>query len=196
MNVKYELQRIANTILTYCYHVKGNGLAHGKLGLALFLFYYARSTGQQCYRQYAEELLYGIQKLSSTLPMDFADGLYGLVWTINHLEQEQMIAVPQTGSVNQNPQIMCNVKSSMEKMFAAEDKLDVATSCVEGEIKAYWRAILQCKTDVAPFPRAEQVCDYVDNVQKSLVLDRLVLDGGLAGLGLLLLEKYSDDDNN
>lgn len=189
MDTRYELRRIANTIMTYCYHVENNGLAHGKLGMALFLFHNARLADKLSYRRFAEELLLGIQKLAHTLPMSLENGILGLVWTVNQLEKEGLIEPPTEGSVGNNPQIMQRVNDAVQAVYSQLQQEEEMENNVITAVRNYWHGILCGKTVALSNLQEREIKEFVDKVQTSLELDRLCLDGGLVGLGMMIMGK-------
>lgn len=79
------LQSIANTLSLYAYHMQEAGLARGKAGVMLFLYAYARHSGQEYYNVFAGEMLDGQLKNARTLPLDFDNGLSGVGWCVDRL---------------------------------------------------------------------------------------------------------------
>jgi len=87
-----DLKQIADALLlrgSFCQDVS---LFYGKTGMCLFLFLYARRTGNPWYEDFAGRLLDDVcSHLSSSLPVSFADGLCGIGWSIEFLKQEGFI---------------------------------------------------------------------------------------------------------
>ena len=85
------LRRIANTLILNTSEVRTMGLPDGKMGVAVFLFYYARFIDNR-YEEYAdqliEELTGEIQKIRQP---NYADGLAGVGAGIEHLIQHGFI---------------------------------------------------------------------------------------------------------
>lgn len=92
MYITSHLKQIADTLLlrgNFCQNVS---LFYGKTGMCLFLFLYARRTGNPWYEEFAGELLEDVcSHLSSSLPVSFADGLCGIGWSIEFLKQKGFI---------------------------------------------------------------------------------------------------------
>jgi hypothetical protein len=79
------LQRIANTLVLYSYHIQNGGLLNGKMGIILFLYRYAEYSGCEYYREFADKLLDNVLVSVAHIPVDFEDGLSGIGWTVNYL---------------------------------------------------------------------------------------------------------------
>lgn len=86
-----KLQRIANTLVLYSYHIQNDGLLNGKTGIILFLYRYAEYSGYKYYREFADKLLDHVLESVARVPIDFEDGLSGIGWTINRLIKEGLL---------------------------------------------------------------------------------------------------------
>lgn len=72
-------------LLNYSF-VEDNSLLHGKMGGVLFFNLYGRLTGQQYYRQYADELFNSItETISIASAVDFGRGLCGIGWGVEYI---------------------------------------------------------------------------------------------------------------
>lgn len=84
--VGLRLRRIADVLFLNAGFIDNPGLLKGKMGIALFLYKYARNTGSEIYDTYAGELIDEIyQRISKQTPVDFANGLAGIGWGIEYL---------------------------------------------------------------------------------------------------------------
>jgi hypothetical protein len=83
--MKKELQRIANTLILYSYHINPIGLLNGKMGIVLFLYRYADYSGYVQYREFADKLLDEILSSVAHSSSDFENGLSGIGWAVNFL---------------------------------------------------------------------------------------------------------------
>lgn len=84
--VDLRLRRIADVLLLNGSFTDNPGLLNGKMGIAIFLYRYARSTGNEMYGTYAGELIDEIyEAISTQTPVDFANGLTGIGWGIEYL---------------------------------------------------------------------------------------------------------------
>ena len=89
---KLELTQIANCQLLHsglCQHV---GLFDGKMGIAIFLFCYARYSQNIWYGKFAEELLDDLfQNITINTPIGFATGLSGIGWGIEFMTKQGFV---------------------------------------------------------------------------------------------------------
>ena len=62
------------------------GLIHGKMGISVFFFYYARYTGNDLFDDYALNLIGGIQEqVHVNTPADYERGIAGIGKGIDYL---------------------------------------------------------------------------------------------------------------
>jgi lantibiotic modifying enzyme len=89
-----KLSEIAGTLVKHTPDLKENiGLMGGKIGVALFYFYYAKFLGEDQYADHGVEL---ISDVFDVINKDFtyhthAAGLAGIGWTVEHLAQNDFI---------------------------------------------------------------------------------------------------------
>jgi len=82
------LKNISDFLLQHSNIVSNPGLLHGKMGLAVFFFNYARCTGNIFYEEQAITLIYQIQELIlQQQNINYADGLTGIGVGIEYLSQ-------------------------------------------------------------------------------------------------------------
>ena len=86
-----ELQKIANTLVLYSYHIEENGLLKGKSGIALYLYRYAQIYNCEYYENFAGELLDKIFKSVIFVTQDFENGLAGIGWMVNYLLKKNYV---------------------------------------------------------------------------------------------------------
>jgi hypothetical protein len=85
-------ERIAKQLTLFASFISTTGLYHGKMGIALCLFHYARFTGKKLYEDFAGELLDEIyEELPQSMPVDFENGLCGIGWSIEYLLQNHFV---------------------------------------------------------------------------------------------------------
>lgn len=85
-------QQIINTLLLNASFIDNIGLMHGKMGISIFFFHFARQTKNQIYEDYAGELIDEIyDEITANTPVDFEDGLAGIGWGIEYLVQNKFI---------------------------------------------------------------------------------------------------------
>ena len=90
-NIEKVLLKIANTLMVYVYHVKENGLFHGKTGIMLYLYLYADYSKNKIVYEFAGNLLDGLMTNSGKAPSSFEYGIAGLGWSINKLLHADII---------------------------------------------------------------------------------------------------------
>lgn len=114
--MKKELQKIANTLVLYSYHVNGNGLFMGRMGIILFLFRYSRFANNTYYSDFAGDLLDKVLSASGTVEYDFENGLTGIGWGVNYLLRNNLVE----GDVNS---VLHNVdKKVFSRIFCNPEK--------------------------------------------------------------------------
>ena len=87
---KYE-QALAYLTIN-CSFTNDLGLFHGRMGVAIFFFYYARVTQNSLYEDFAGHLLDDIyDDIHSDLPINLENGLCGIGWGIEYLIQHGYI---------------------------------------------------------------------------------------------------------
>ena len=89
--MKEELQKIANTLLLYSYHIDPIGLFNGKMGIALYLYRYARYADCKYYSEFADELLDKVLDSINHSSPDFESGISGVGWCINYLMKNENV---------------------------------------------------------------------------------------------------------
>ncbi len=134
-----NLQRIANTLVLYSYHVNNPGLLAGKMGIILYLYRYSKFAGNELYSEFAGDMLDAVLRESGTVSTDFENGLTGIGWAVNYLLKRKII----DGDVNDVlrdvdtrvfGRIECNPENSvlghsiylLERLRDNEDNLDFA----------------------------------------------------------------------
>ena len=81
-----RLNRIADLLFLNSGFNADPGLLNGKMGIAIFLYHYARLTGKEMYDTCAGELIDEIcLTISTQTPVDFTNGLTGIGWGIEYL---------------------------------------------------------------------------------------------------------------
>ncbi len=83
-----RLNKIIQTLILNGTLTEQPGLFHGKTGIAIFFFHYARHTGNELFQDYAMELIEGIMKqLTFTFPARYDMGLAGIGTGFEYLLQ-------------------------------------------------------------------------------------------------------------
>jgi hypothetical protein len=81
-------ERVAKQLAFFSSFISTVGLYHGKMGITLCLFHYARFTGKKLYEDFAGELLDEIyEEMPHSMSVDFENGLCGIGWGIEYLLQ-------------------------------------------------------------------------------------------------------------
>lgn len=81
-----DLTRIANYLVLKGRYTGRLGLYHGKAGIMLAMFLYAKKSGISVFRDFAEDLLEDVQdRLVESLPAGFAEGLSGIAFAMAYL---------------------------------------------------------------------------------------------------------------
>ena len=80
-----QLLQMANTLMTYGYHIKGSGLMNGKMGIVLFLYAYSRYAGSKDVEEFAGDMLDVVMKDVKRMGADFESGFTGVGWGLRWL---------------------------------------------------------------------------------------------------------------
>jgi hypothetical protein len=84
--VDFRLRRIADVLLLNGSFTDNLGLFKGKMGIAIFMYNYARKIDNETYKNFAGELIDEIYEgISTQTPVDFENGLTGIGWGIEYL---------------------------------------------------------------------------------------------------------------
>ena len=116
--MKSNLQRIANTLILYSYHVNNNGLYIGRTGIIRYLYSYSYYSENEYYSDYASNLLDMVLKASNGLSNDFEHGLTGIGWIVSRLLRENLVdgdpdTVLQSVDKKVFARIACNPETSL-----------------------------------------------------------------------------------
>lgn len=89
---QHLLERIANHLVINSSFLDNLGLFHGKMGIAIFFYHYARYADISVYEDFAGELLDEIyEDIHRGISFDFENGLCGIGWGIEYLLQNKYI---------------------------------------------------------------------------------------------------------
>lgn len=88
-----NLEKIANNVMLYGSFVRKLGLFHGKMGIILFLYAYARFSKEKLWEDFANDFLDGFieQLVVSNLSLVVQDGLAGIGIGIEYLVQQHYL---------------------------------------------------------------------------------------------------------
>ena len=86
------MEQTARHFLFFGSYLRDIGLFDGKMGLVIFLFHYARHSGNSLYEDFAMELFEEINRdISAETPIGLGNGLCGIGWGILYLSQNGFI---------------------------------------------------------------------------------------------------------
>ena len=85
------LRQIANGLSANVQRLNSPGLLEGKTGVAVYLYHYARYSGDTGYSRLADSLLSEITTGISKRDISLSTGLSGVGWGISHLLKERLI---------------------------------------------------------------------------------------------------------
>ena len=86
------LKQISEILIKQGISIADPGLLHGKMGVIIFFFHYARYTGNPSFEEYAMVLMDKIQEqILKQQDMDYANGLAGIGSAIEYLSQNNFI---------------------------------------------------------------------------------------------------------
>jgi len=90
--MEQTLKYISETLKQKGVTVNSPGLMHGKMGIAIFFFHYARYTGDTIFEDYAMELIESLQEqISQNHVFDYSEGLAGIGAGIEYLAQNKFV---------------------------------------------------------------------------------------------------------
>ena len=113
MTIKKQLQQIANTLIVYSYHIPNMGLINGKMGIAFYLYHYARYADDPIYSDFADDLIDEILAAMIRLPVDFENGVIGIAWGVNFLMKNKFVdGDPNDIFSNIDTKLFVNVKNN------------------------------------------------------------------------------------
>jgi len=116
------LMQIANCLSANVQKLTSLGLLEGKMGVAVFLYHYARYSGRMTYSHFADNLIKEILKSTSKLQISFSCGLSGIGWGIEHLMKEDFI---QT-----NDDILKNLDNNIIRYIKLHKDEDMLDGCI------------------------------------------------------------------
>lgn len=86
MKKEDRLEKLIDHLILYCSNTIDNGLYHGKMGLLICLYEYARYVKDDIYLELADCLLEEVfEEMSTETPINFKSGLCGIGWGIEYL---------------------------------------------------------------------------------------------------------------
>lgn len=116
------LARIADIITEDLSSCDDMGLFNGKTGLALFLFRYAKYTGNSFYEDCARKLLDEIaENIDTVSSPGFLDGLTGIGWGIEYLAQNDFIDADTNEVLNELDEVIFAARQQRNLIDWEED---------------------------------------------------------------------------
>ena len=203
------LDQIANHLMKNSHTLKDIGLYHGKMGIALFFFHYARYTENSLYDDFAGELLDEVcNNLDTKLPIDFEDGFCGIGWAIEYLLRKEFLK-------GDSDEILGDIDNQiMERDLRRVSDKNIATGLAGIGYYIQSRLVSQCRSqETKPFDSVyltdwekstidKTACADVDILNKicsrstletnSFADNEMGLSGGLAGVALRFMRVLPD----
>lgn len=94
ISMRQNLQQIANMLLLNGTLIECPGLVHGKMGIAIFFFHYAKYTGNMLFADYALDLIGEIQnQIHVNSPADYEKSIAGIGVGIDYLIYNNFLKV-------------------------------------------------------------------------------------------------------
>jgi len=88
----HTLQQIADMLMLNGLITDRTGLVHGKTGIAIFFFHYARYTGNELFEDYAMDLFGEIRsQIHKNSQVDYEEGIAGIGIGIDYLVQNKFL---------------------------------------------------------------------------------------------------------
>jgi hypothetical protein len=105
--VDLRLRRIADVLHLNASFIDKPGLLNGKMGIAIFLYHYARKYQSEMYENYAGELIDEIyEEINPQTPVGFSNGLTGIGWGIEYLVRNGFVEADTDEVLNEMDSII------------------------------------------------------------------------------------------
>ena len=92
--IERDLRQIADMLLLNGTLTESPGLVHGKMGIAVFFFHYARHTGNELFADYAMDLIGEmLNQIHVNSPAEFEKGIAGIGVAIDYLIRNDFLNV-------------------------------------------------------------------------------------------------------
>jgi hypothetical protein len=93
--INKTLQIIANTLYINQHWIKHIGLLNGKMGIAIYLYHYARYSKHHIYEEIADDFIDDVidNKTSNIRHPNFPGGISGLAWGFTYLIENKFIEI-------------------------------------------------------------------------------------------------------
>lgn len=160
-NKDIVLQQIANHLIINSSFLTDLSLFHGKTGIVLFFYEYARYTNNPVYEEFAGELLDEIfDEVHDGISVNFENGLSGIGWGILYLLKNKFIA----GNPN-------DILEDIDMKIMEVNLLRVRNNTLErgvAGLSVYLYFRISFQEDVSPFD-----IDFISDMQK-VVKDKTI----------------------
>lgn len=94
--IKEQLSQIVDMLILNGTLTECPGLVHGKMGIVIFFFHYARFTGNELFADYAYSLLAEIQsQLHVNSPADYENGIAGIGVGVDYLIRRNFLVTEE-----------------------------------------------------------------------------------------------------
>jgi hypothetical protein len=89
------LQAIANILFINQHKIQNTGLLNGKMGIAIYLYHYARYCGNNVYEEFADDFVDEVMndKSNNVRHPNFPGSISGLAWGFNYLIEYKFIEI-------------------------------------------------------------------------------------------------------
>lgn len=92
MNMDVLIERMANLSIANLHNTSALGLFNGKMGIALFLYRYAKFSGKELYEKFADDLIDEIyDEINKSMSPELSGGLSGIGVGLMYLLQEKYL---------------------------------------------------------------------------------------------------------
>lgn len=92
INMDVLIEKMANLIIANLHNTSALGLFNGKMGIALFLYRYAKFSGKALYEKFADDLIDEIyDEINKSMSPDLSGGLSGIGVGLTYLLQEEYL---------------------------------------------------------------------------------------------------------
>lgn len=173
-----------DVILNNCRFIISPGLGNGKLGIAIFIYHYARAASRKEYEIHADHLIEDVvDGINRSIPCDFENGLTGIAWGVEYLVRNSFLE-------GNTDEILSEVDDVIMQSYN--------TSGTEGDLKkndvgfdlyshARERGSSINLIDLFSFIKKKTLTDDFLTVDKMIDPKNYGLFNGIAGAGLVTL---------
>lgn len=113
------LDNIASVLLKQSYQVSNIGITEGKMGMILFLLFYAKYSQDQRIKAHGEELLEALcEEISEKTPVNYLDGLLGFGTAVEYLVGHRIIDIDTNELLEELDLLLEGWRPYYSKMYA------------------------------------------------------------------------------